>query len=88
MRQPRRTARLGATAARATCSRVEAAVRGSRLVAGLVGLVLSALALSHAAKLHIGTNAPAPVAYVSSTLLRSWCEQGPTRTRAPHLIAL
>jgi hypothetical protein len=52
----RRAARLGATAARATCLRVEAIMGGSRVVAGLLGLVLIALALSDAAKLHIWTN--------------------------------
>ena len=44
-------------------------MRGSRLVAGLFGPVLIALALSDATKLHIWTNTPAPVAYLSSTLL-------------------
>jgi hypothetical protein len=44
-------------------------MRGSRLVAGLLGPVLIALALSDATKLHIWTNTPAPVAYLSSTLL-------------------
>ena len=44
-------------------------MRGSRLVAGLLGPVLVALALSDATKLHIWTNAPAPVAYLASTLL-------------------
>lgn len=42
---------------------------GSRLVAGLFGLVLIGLALSDAAKLHIWTNTPAPVAYLSSAVL-------------------
>jgi hypothetical protein len=42
---------------------------GSRLVAGLFGLVLIGLALSDAAKLHIWTNTPASVAYLSSALL-------------------
>jgi len=41
----------------------------SRLVAGLFGLVLIGLALSDAAKLHIWTNTPAPVAYLSSAVL-------------------
>ena len=44
-------------------------MRGSRLVAGLLGLVLIAFALSDAMKLHIWTNTPSPLAYVSSTLL-------------------
>ncbi len=44
-------------------------MRGSRLVAGLLGPALIALALVDAAKLQIWTNAPAPVAYVSSALL-------------------
>ena len=44
-------------------------MRGSRVVAGLLGPVLIALALSDATKLHIWTNTPAPVAYLSSTLL-------------------
>jgi hypothetical protein len=42
---------------------------GSRLIAGLFGLVLIGLALSDAAKLHIWTNTPAPVAYLSSVVL-------------------
>ena len=42
---------------------------GSRLVAGLFGLVLVALALSDAAKLHIWTNTSAPVEYFSSGVL-------------------
>ena len=42
---------------------------GSRLVAGLFGLVLIGLALSDAAKLHIWTNAPTPVAYLSGPVL-------------------
>jgi hypothetical protein len=42
---------------------------GSRLVAGLFGLVLIGLALSDAAKLHIWTNTPAPVAYLSGAVL-------------------
>jgi hypothetical protein len=48
---------------------VEAAVSGPRLLAGLFGLVLIGLALSDAAKLHIWTNTPAPVAYLSSAVL-------------------
>jgi hypothetical protein len=42
---------------------------GSRLLAGLFGLVLIGLALSDAGKLHIWTNIPAPVAYLSSAVL-------------------
>jgi len=44
-------------------------MKGSRLVAGLLGPVLIALALSDATKLHLWTNTPAPVAYLSSALL-------------------
>jgi len=44
-------------------------MRGSRHVAGLVGLGLIALALSDATKLHIWTDTPALVAYLASTLL-------------------
>jgi hypothetical protein len=44
-------------------------MRGPRLVAGLFGPVLIALALSDATKLHVWTNTPAPVAYLASTLL-------------------
>lgn len=44
-------------------------MRGSRLVAGLLGPVLIALALSDATKLHIWTTIPAPVGYLSSALL-------------------
>lgn len=44
-------------------------MRGSRLVAGLLGPVLLALALSDATKLPVWTNTPATVVYLSSTLL-------------------
>jgi hypothetical protein len=42
---------------------------GSRLLAGLFGLVLIGLAVSDAAKLHFWTNAPVPFAYLSSVAL-------------------